>query len=316
MLSASDISQRANEFLATLPGPVRADVEGKIQELRWHESAGCLSPDMYLGKRVLDWEAGLGGFSGAFYCLGAGEVVAIDSWVEPGSVAYEIRNAPGISFSRMSIQDFIRDPANGPASFDLLFSNTVTEHISDLPGAFTALHSVLKPGGHYLNIHDNYYSPCGSHDHGFWFYGDAGAVTHQGVECWSQPEKCTASAQHRARLLTNMPWTWNDRLERLRDPNACRTCPYYMRSQPWGHLTSVDDFSRVFDDPSFMTLRPGSSLNKLTTFQVRQICQEAGFRLVRFHRNRCTNQPAGPVLELGISELELTTTTTVWLLAR
>ena len=290
----------------------RADVEDKIATLRYHESCGCLSPDMYVGKRILDWEAGLGGFSAAFYCLGAREIVAIDSWVAPDVIAPEIRACDAITFEQTSIGDFLaRNPSLTP--FDLVFSNTVTEHITDLPTSFDAIRRLLSEGGFYLNVHDNYYSPCGSHDHGFWFYGDQNRVVFQGVDCWNHANKCEASAEHRARLLTNMPWTWNERLDARRDPPACVTCPYFKRSQPWGHLASVNSFPYDFDDGSFFTLRPGSSLNKFTTFQIRQMLSEAGFKVERFHRNRANNPVPTDLLDSGFSALELTTTTSVWL---
>jgi len=308
----ADLDLRRRFFLASLPDDLRADVEGKIRELKWHEHLGSLSPEMYLGKRVLDWEAGLGGFSAAFYCLGAAEVVAIDSWVSPGAINPLIHSIGSFSFKNISIADFLMQDYSHLASFDLVFSNTVTEHIGDLPSALLNIKSLLKDDGTYLNIHDNYYSPCGSHDHGFWFYDGSGAIAFQGVACWTMPEKCDASAGHRQGLLDRMPWTWNERLEQRRDPTACADCPYYRRGQPWAHLASVDKFVETFDDPSFLTWQPGSSLNKVTTFQMRQLLIEAGFKVLAFHRNRCTNLPSDALIDAGFSQLELTTTTTVW----
>lgn len=313
--SASTIEARAEAFLETLIPSVRADVDDKVRTLKFHEAVGCLSPDMYIGKRVLDWEAGLGGFAAAFYCLGASEVVAIDSWVEPSVISPELRQVDALTFEKISAVEYARRQSQAAQKFDLIFSNTVTEHIADLPAAFDALKSLSTDDGWYLNVHDNYYSPCGSHDHGFWFYGDAGRIDFQGVDCWARDEKCEASAAHRQRLLDDLPWTWNERLDSQRNPERCSECPYARRSQPWAHLRYVDDFSRVFDDRSFFTQREGSSLNKLNTFQIRQLLGEAGFEVVRFHRNRCTNSPSPELLDSGFSPLELTTTTSVWLCA-
>ena len=306
----ASVSGRARAFLDTLGPAARSDVESKIATLRYHEAVGCLSPDMYVGKRILDWEAGLGGFAGAFYCLGASEVVAIDSWVTESAIAPEILSCDAIEFQQIAIGNYVG------SDFDLVFSNTVTEHIGDLPSAFDAIRNLLNDGGFYFNVHDNYYSPCGSHDHGFWFYGDKGQVVFQGVDCWDRSEKCEASAEHRARLLEAMPWTWNDRLEARRDPPACVTCPYFKRSQPWGHLRSVDTFPYDFDDRSFFTLREGTSLNKFTTFQIRQLLAEAGFTVHRFHRNRAENSVPVDLIESGFSPLELTTTTSVWVCSK
>jgi hypothetical protein len=314
-LDEQTIETRAQALLDSLAPAVRADVEGKMQQLKWHESNGCLSPDMYLGKRILDWEAGLGGFTAAFYCLGASEVVAIDSWVEASAISSELRQVPALGFEKIPAVDYAARQGQAGPKFDLIFSNTVTEHIADLPVALDALKSLLDDDGWYLNIHDNYYSPCGSHDHGFWFYGDAGRIDYQGVDCWARDEKCESSAAHRQKLLDSLPWTWNEDLERQRNPERCSECPYARRSQPWAHLRFVDDFCRVFEDRSFFTQREGSSLNKLTTFQIRQLLGEAGFKVVQFHRNRCSNTPSPELLDSGFSTLELTTTTSVWLCA-
>src|SRR5689334_20794106 len=122
------IEARALTFLETLNPTVRADVDEKIRTLKYHQSVGCLSPDMYIGKRVIDWEAGLGGFAAAFYCLGASEVVAIDSWVEPSAIASEIRQVSALSFERIPAVEYARRQGQAAQKFDLIFSNTVTEH--------------------------------------------------------------------------------------------------------------------------------------------------------------------------------------------
>jgi hypothetical protein len=213
---------------------------------------------------------------------------------------------------KISAADFFENHGDLSKNFDLIFSNTVTEHITDLSNALACLHGMLNHSGYYFNVHDNYYSPCGSHDHGFWFYGADGAIEFQGVPCWAAQDKCAASAAHREKLLTQMPWTWNQRLEARKNPEKCAACPYYRRSQPWANLTYVDEFVETFDDPSFLTWKPSSSLNKITTFQLRQLLGEAGFQVLGFHRNRCTNVPPAHLVDAGFSPLELTTTTSVW----
>jgi hypothetical protein len=40
--------------------------------------SASLRPEKYVGKTVLDWEAGFGGFAGACYLMGARQVFAID----------------------------------------------------------------------------------------------------------------------------------------------------------------------------------------------------------------------------------------------
>lgn len=312
MITTDEIAVRTEKFMSTLSDSSRAELEEKIRTIRYHEAVGVLSPDMYVGKRVLDWESGLGGFSAAFYCLGASSVTAIDSWVEPSSVPEDFRAVKEIQFRRTSVSDYRRQFENIGRRFDLIFSNTVTEHITNLPMALDDLSELLEEEGYYFNVHDNYYSPCGSHDHGFWFYGSGGGIEFQGASCWALADKCDASAGHREELLRRMPWTWNEALDARRNPANCGQCPYFKRSQPWAHLAFVDEFSEVFSDRSFLTWREGSSLNKVTTFQVRQLLDEAGFEVMQFYRNRCTNSPTPELLDAGFSELELTTTTTAW----
>jgi SAM-dependent methyltransferase len=283
-----------------------------LGELDFFESIGMLPMSAYEGKVVLDWEAGDGAFSIAMLLKGAHRAVAIDSWTTADTMPAAARLLPGFSFQQGSIQDWEAGHRGTP--FDLVFSNTVTEHIGDLTSAFDTIARLLKQGGLFFNNHDNYYSPCGSHDHGFWYYGANGGVEFQGVKCWTTSQKCQSSTNHRARLISHFPWTWSTQNETELTPDSCTKCRYYKRSQPWAHLRFVDEFRSLYNDPSFLTApRPTSSVNKITPFLLRQLLNEAGFKLAKWQRTQSTNQPDQEILDLGFSPLDLTTQTVMTL---
>jgi SAM-dependent methyltransferase len=303
-------------FLATLPTEYANRVRARLQELQHFRNLRILEPEAYVGKVVLDWEAGDGAFSIALLLLGSAAVVAIDSWAGTDGIPPAARIVPGFSFYQISIQEWERKYAQSNVQFDLVFSNTVTEHIADLASAFDCIHRLLRNDGLYFNNHDNYYSACGSHDHGFWYYGDKGAIRFQGVDCWNREEKCAASSAHRTEIANRLPWTWSPQNDKELTPECCQNCRYYKRSQPWAHLLCVEEFREVFNDRSFVTPpRFGSSLNKITPFMLRQMLNEAGFKILACHRSRSTNIPEAKLIEMGFSALDLTTQTILTLCA-
>jgi SAM-dependent methyltransferase len=241
---------------------------------------------------------------------GAREVVAIDSWTTIDAVPEVVRSLPGFIFQQSSILNWEQTNKDKRGKFDLVFSNTVTEHIGDLPSAFDVIARLVQPDGLYFNNHDNYYSPCGSHDHGFWFYGANGCVDFQGINCWAMEKKCAASHEHRSRVAATLPWTWPARNDDELTPENCALCRYFRRSQPWAHLRYVDEFVDLYNDKSFVTApRPASSLNKITPFLLRQLLNEAGFKIVKWHRTYSANKPDEEILDLGIAAVDLTTQT-------
>jgi len=179
----------------------------------------------------------------------------------------------------------------------------------------TICYRLLKEGGYLFINHDNYYQPTGAHDHGFLFYGENNMIVRQGPACWQMPEKCQASADHRRWIAEHLPWTWRN-TEKL-TPENCTLCPYYKRSQPWAHLIYQNEFVSLFDNVSFTTGYPNSSLNKVTPFQLRQFVLEAGFVIEKEVRNRVSNLPPDfllcPPYNFSLQDL---TTSTMTLLAR
>lgn len=246
------------------------------------------------GKRVLDWECGRGAHAAALLQLGAREVVAIDSWLDLPSAKDTIGTLPGVVCGRMTIEQLAEDPARR-GSFDLIFANTVTEHLPSLPAGFQRCFQLLSPDGVLLLNHDNYYQPVGSHDHGFLFYDCHNQVVFQGVRCWEEND-CRRSSEHRQKIMRELPWTWDPGMEDALSPGQCRACPYFKRAVPWAHLLSQPEFRRVFPQPAFSTGYPRSSLNKLTPFQLRQFVIEAGFDLEAWVPRLIANEPPEELL--------------------
>lgn len=269
---------------------------------------GLLTAEMIKGKRILDWECGVGGFAACFLERGADAVVGIDSWLDPAHARNLTAALPGCSFAATPIGKYLE---SAPERFDLVFANTVTEHLPDLAAGFRDCRSALSDSGMLFLNHDNYYQPTGAHDHGFLFYGDQGSVVFQGERCWESPDRCQASKMHRASVRDRFPWSWNDALEALCDPVDCDACPYYRRAQPWAHLLYQDDFQRIFPDVAYSTGREKSTLNKLSLFQLRQWLVEAGFRIESWNPVFVRNLPPRVLLEepFDFSPRELCTAT-------
>ncbi len=259
----------------------------RLREIKGLISAGFFSEDDIVGKNVLDWECGDGAFALAFRELGAKSVVGIDSWVNFSEEYVHQAKKRGVTLATKSISDI------GDEEFDLVFCNTVTEHIQSLHESISAVSSVLGLGGVFFTNHDNYYHPAGSHDHGFVKVKGKGDVVFLAEDCWDQEEKCAASNEHRVRLSKNRPFQWGERFERMLNPVDCTKCPYFIRAQPWAHIAYQKDFSRVFPK----TMRIGGSLNKLTPFQLRQILSECGLRIEREARTEVSLAPSATILQ-------------------
>jgi SAM-dependent methyltransferase/LPS sulfotransferase NodH len=277
---------------AVLDKAFRKRVAYRAEELATFVTSGLIEADQIKGKTVLDWECGDGAFAVALGQMGARRVLASDLWLDVGRLDPGLKAAPGYQFHRAGIRDLATDLAG---RLDFVFANTVTEHMPDLPADFAAVFRVLKPGGYFFTNHDNYYQPVGSHDHGFLGYRSDG-IARTGPDCWNMAESCAASQEHRQDVATRMPWTWDARNEAALSPLACEACPYYRRSQPWAHLLYQDDFRTLYPQDSFTTGQANSSLNKVTTFQLRQLLVEAGFQIIRENRLTVKNTPPDRLL--------------------
>ena len=258
------------------------------QLAHWRE-LGIWRDELIRGRRVLDWECGRGVFSAIFLELGATSVTGIDGWLDQDWAKRVLSRLPDARFERVSIRE-LRERSD--PRFDLVFANTVTEHLPDLAQQLATCWEILEPGGVFVANHDNYYQPAGAHDHGFLFYGPDERIVFQGPACWSDPRRCEASKEFRASLRERLPWTWNEQTEALLDPEECDACPYFRRAQPWAHLVYQDDFRRIFPQAAFTRGYPGrSALNKVTLFQLRQFLAEAGFVIESWTPSLCANEP-------------------------
>ncbi len=300
------VKRKAVLRLASLPDQYREKVSLRLRELDSFINDKLIPLESLEGGTVLDWECGDGAFSIALLLRGASRVVAIDSWLDANRLPPPVKQIGELRFRKAAIGSIMADLTE---RFDLVFANTVTEHMQDIPGVFGHVFMSLLPGGCFFTNHDNYYQPVGSHDHGFLYYGPGGVV-RQGPKCWEHDTKCRLSDEHRANVKRNLPWTWGDRNEATKNPLRCAQCHYFQRSQPWAHLLYQNEFSTLFAQPSFSTGKQGSSLNKLTTFQIRQFLIEAGFTIEKESRAVAGNSPPEELLynSPSFTALELQTT--------
>lgn len=264
-------------------------------EVKYWSETGVLSTTQIKGKQILDWECGTGVFTAIFIEEGAASVMAIDTWLDISYIKQTIGKLSGVHFRKISLDELAKNEQFHNA-YDLIFANTVTEHLKDLAYLFTICHRLLAVNGEFILNHDNYYQPVGSHDHGFLFYGDDNQVVFQGSRCWENDAKCETSAEFRRLLHENFNWTWNEWNEAQLTPDNCHYCPYYRRSQPWSHLLYQNEFRQVFPQPCFTTGYPRSGLNKITPFQLRQYLIEAGFDIQAWVPRTVNNQPPQELL--------------------
>lgn len=272
------------------------------KQISYWRKIGLWNDDYIYDKKVLDWECGGGAFSAILLELGARYVVGIDSWLNLEHAKNNLSLLPNSKFERTSILKLYEKMDH---KFDFIFSNTVTEHLPNLSQQLIACSNLLKADGMYINNHDNYYQPVGSHDHGFLFYDDNNQIVFQGTQCWLDTLKCEASKDYRRTIINKYPWTWTEQTDTLLTPDNCFNCPYYRRSRPWSHLIYQQDFRRIFPQICFTTgytrynkslLKGTSSLNKVTLFQLRQYLIEAGFNIETWNQNLINNQPPNILL--------------------
>lgn len=288
---------------------MQARVAARLHVLDEMIRDGRMDPQWFKGKRVIDWEAGDCAFAVALFLRGASSIVAIDTWLMPELVPEALKEHPQFYIAKESIQEF--QSSHASEKFDLIFANTVTEHLQALPVAFDTVRNLLAPGGLFVTNHDNYYQPGGHHDHGMLYYAGA-KIVFQGTECWDSVTKCVASREHRALIGEKYPWTWNAHHEAQRNPENCEACPYFKRAKPWAHLLYQHNFTNTWG-VTFTTHPDRGTINKVTPFQLRQYVIEAGFEIIKEHHAKVQNDV--PTQLLAEHTPETLTTSMVWIAA-
>jgi SAM-dependent methyltransferase len=259
----------------------------------------CLPAAAYQGKDVLDVGCGLGAASALFLQRGARSVWGIDPLLTSEQFQ-ALRLLPNATFCAAPLDLGLF----GEQRFDLVYARFVTEHLPDLAGAFVTLFQLLRPGGRLVALHDNYYSPLGAQDHAFvWPVNEQSRlIDARGPKCWQSPQKCSVSEAYRQEIAQR----YDGSLAQWQlTPDDCTQCPYYQRSQPWGHLLYQEQFSRLYVGPAFQS-KAANGLNKVTPFQLKQYLLEAGFRLTHWESAPVKNNPA-QILLSQFSEADLCT---------
>jgi SAM-dependent methyltransferase len=269
-------------------------VPGFAYSLMWAKGTfawNSMPPETYAGKDVLDIGCGVGAASAHFLERGARSVWGIDP-VLPEELIQQLSILPRTRFLSGALS---RD-LFGDQRFDLVYAHFVTEHIHDLPIDLALLHDLLRPGGRFVGIHDNYYGPMGGHDHAF--MGPTAEndklIECKAVRCWESAEKCETSAEFRAEAEKRHDWTathWD------LTPEDCSRCQYFHRARIWGHLLSQDSYALDYPGDFYRSNVAEGGLNKVTPFQLRQYLIEAGFQIKTWEPHKIQNQPPPELLE-------------------
>lgn len=272
------------ETLHTLSSKLPGFDEALANDRQGFDAWACMPIESYRNKDVLDLGCGLGAASSLFIERGAQFVWGID----PVMTAEQINTLSVLPRTRFT-SSLLRREVFGHQRFDLVYARFATEHILDLPDAFSSVYSLLKPGGRFVALHGNYYSPMGAHDHALIWPVKPGRYTYrsQALPCWRSSKKCEISAEFRKEMEEK--YDWSIRAWKL-TPNDCTQCPYYQRAQLWGHLLYQDHFNQDYPGGFFKTDATGG-LNKVTPFQLKQFLIEAGFKLTSWTTPLTTDRP-------------------------
>jgi SAM-dependent methyltransferase len=264
----------------------RQQLERDRTALEWWP---CLPPECYQDKDVLDLGCGTGAGVATFLERGARSVWGVDPALD-ADLLNHLRVLPRAKFTAAELTTDLA----ASQQFDLVYAQFVTEHLRHVPGDFDTVFTLLKPGGRFVAIHDNYYSPMGGHDHAFVgpIPGEPRRIHFKGVACWDSPLKCAASEEWRGTSERVYGTVANITLT----PEDCSRCPYYQRSHVWAHLLFQDSFPVSYRNDFFISSRCGG-VNKVTPFQLRQFLIEAGFRVTAWLPDKVANEPPARLTE-------------------
>jgi 2-polyprenyl-3-methyl-5-hydroxy-6-metoxy-1,4-benzoquinol methylase len=291
--------------LKALSPDVRRKIEDARARLNRFIALGLIKTEEIVGRTIYDWECGDGSFAVALFLEGADQVIGTDTWLNEDKVNRDYAQfRPLIKFFRTSVFNLKEHVTARMA--DAAFTCNVTEHVPRLESQLEAVAEFLKPGAPFVISHHNYLHAIGHHDFMF-LETSRNGIRVRAPKCWETAEKCETSSDFRKREAAARPWMWNAAIEKKLSPDKCGECPYYRRARPWAHLVNSDYFSDIYPR-GFSSGKNGSTLNKITTFQLRQALIEAGFSIEFDQRDTSSTKPPGMLLNSGFfSELDLTT---------
>ena len=297
----------AESLLESLDKESRQRVVGARSRLERFINKGLVHPQEITGQSVLDWECGDGTFAVALLLFGAKEVVGLDTWLDVELTHTRFGRLPSaISFHKMPIGDFVNHELGKGRHFDTVFTCNVTEHLPEIEKQIESVAQIVKPGGVFMVNHHNYYHAIGHHDFMF-LETSAEGVRSKAPRCWESSVKCASSDEFRRREMNMRPWMWPRSIDQLRDPENCDSCPHFLRAKPWAHLIHASAARRMYPR-GFFSGKSGSTLNKITNFQLGQALVEVGFEIEFAEREFSINQPPPELLEDGFfTETELKT---------
>lgn len=247
-----------------------------------------LSLDEIQGARILDFGGSWGQLAVNFINNGARDVTVIDTSFPVEFYKQKLKYYSNLHYDVSTIEEF---SSKENVSFDLIVAHTVTEHLQSMASCLSSIYKLLRPGGLFFVVHDNYYHPSGAHDNMLLQCNSKGVYGYNGPKCWETSDKCISSNEFRRSVKINMPWAWDESAEKMLTPENCENCLFYKRSQPWAHLLYQYEFNDVFTQKSFTSGQADSMLNKITPFQLRQYIIEAGFDLELWQRTFVNNIP-------------------------
>lgn len=231
---------------------------------------------------------------------GASGATVIDLSI-PGQLFKELQKYnEKFDFSSESIENFSKINSE---RYDSVYAFTVTEHICNMPSVLSAIYNLLRPGGTFFFVHDNYFHPSGAHDNSILQCGKNGIYEYKGIKCWESKVKCKATEEMRLHM-SNMPFPlWGKVSEGTCNPENCTNCNFYKRTHPWAHIIYRNEFKKVFPEIGFNF----TNLNKINPFQLKQHILEAGFTIDLWKRTYVQNQLPDELLDIGISRKDMMT---------
>lgn len=251
---------------------------------------GYLTVEEIKHSNIIDFGGSWGQLALIFLIQGANKVVVVDTSLPRDFYQSNLNIYSNLEYTDTLIEDYAECQKN-ESSFDMVISHTVTEHINEPAKSFAAIYRLLKPGGLFFIVHDNYYHPSGAHDNIMLQGGADGYFGYQGPRCWEDHTKCAYSLEFRLNMTQNLPWIWDTVAEKLLTPDNCDNCLFYKRTHPWAHLLFQKEFNRVFPQKCFSSGQNNSMLNKITPFQLYQYLIEAGFDIDLWKRSYVNNSP-------------------------